>query len=426
MPSATIVLVLCYILCRTDLDRHRIAGRESAWADIGPAVDQAPLGGGPMWELFGDSDYQFRVVSAVRAPSGGGLEVFGLAEDGSVWQNLSTTPSIDDWTGWSLFGRRPGSGRVFRGRGNPGLVSLGVNASWDGRLRVSGAASDGGAWLNAQTWAMDGWGGWLRFGVISNWRRRISILPDGWARFGDSAGLREVVVPSTGVSLMNVVFGLSVDDAVWINILDQVGHSERWRGWQEFGDGSLRLSALAIGRPDDLTIEAIGIRSDDNTVWRNSAHVYDLDQWSGWQPFGAPGDQFHAVASLRTGGPDGSESDVFGLALDDTVWRRAPGGNAWARFGDPADLLSTITPIWNNGGIAVALAGTGPDYSTWHADLLPSGQWGPLQPFGSPSVGLRQLDFALDIDLRTHAFAIDPNGAVWHKSQTTPGTWPPP
>jgi hypothetical protein len=304
-------------------------------------------------------------------------------------------------------------------------VSLGVNASWDGRLRVFGAASDGGAWLNAQTWAMDGWGGWLRFGVISNWRRRISILPDGWARFGDSAGLREVVVPSTGVSLMNVVFGLSVDDAVWINILDQVGHPERWRGWQEFGDGSLRLSALAIGRPDDLTIEAIGVRSDDNTVWRNSAPVYDLDHWSGWQPFGAPSDQFHAVASLRTGGPDGSESDVFGLALDDTVWRRAPGSNAWVQFGDPANLLSTITPIWNNGGIAIALAGTGPDYSTWHADLLPSGQWGPLQPFDS-SVGLRQLDFALDIDLRTHAFGIDPNGAVWHKSQTTPGTWPPP
>ena len=75
--------------------------------------------------------------------------------------------------------------------------------------------------------------------------------------------------------------------------------------------------------------------------------------------------------------------------------------------------------------IAVGLAGAGPDYSTWHADLLPSGQWGPLQPFDS-SVGLRQLDFALDIDLRTHAFGIDPNGAVWHKSQTTPGTWPPP
>ena len=49
-----------------------------------------------------------------------------------------------------------------------------------------------------------------------------------------------------------------------------------------------------------------------------------------------------------------------------------------------------------------------PDYSSWRADLLPSGQWGPLQPFGSPSVGLRQLDFALDIDLRAHAFAVDP------------------
>lgn len=379
-----------------------------------------------MWELFGDSDQPFRVVSAVRAPRGGGLEVFGLAEDGSVWQNVSTTPSIDGWTGWSLFGRRPDPGRRFPGRSNPGLVSLGVNISWDGRLRVFGAASDGSSWMNGQTWAMDGWGRWLRFGAISNWRRRFSVVPDGWEQFGVVAeGLREVVVPSIGVSLVNVVFGLGVDDTVWINILDQY-QPERWRGWQEFGEGWLRLSSLAIGRPDDLTIEAIGIRSDDNTVWRNSARVYGLDQWSGWQAFGTPGDRFRAVASLRTGSFDGSESDLFGLALDDTIWRRAPGSSAWVRFGDPADVLSTITPIWNNGGLAVAVAGTGPDYSTWHADRLPSGQWGPLQPFGSPSDGLRQLDFALDIDVRTHAFGIDPNGVVWHKSQTTPGTWPPP
>jgi hypothetical protein len=43
MPGATIVLVLCYIVCRTDLYRHRIAGRESAWEAIAPAVDQSPV-----------------------------------------------------------------------------------------------------------------------------------------------------------------------------------------------------------------------------------------------------------------------------------------------------------------------------------------------------------------------------------------------
>jgi len=91
-------------------------------------------------------------------------------------------------------------------------------------------------------------------------------------------------------------------------------------------------------------------------------------------------------------------------------------GDVWAMAGGTIE----------HGGLAVAVAGTGPDYSTWRADLLPSGQWGPLQPFGSPGTGLRALDFALDIDLRTHAFAIDPNGVVWHKSQPTPGTWPPP
>jgi hypothetical protein len=72
------------------------------------------------------------------------------------------------------------------------------------------------------------------------------------------------------------------------------------------------------------------------------------------------------------------------------------------------------------------MAGTGPDHSAWHAALLPSGQWGPLEPFGSPSDGLRELDFAEETDFRMHAFGIATDGTVWHKSQTTPGTWPPP
>jgi hypothetical protein len=45
------------------------------------------------------------------------------------------------------------------------------------------------------------------------------------------------------------------------------------------------------------------------------------------------------------------------------------------RFGYPADLLNTLTPIWNNAGLAAAVAGTAPDYSAWHADRLPSGEW---------------------------------------------------
>jgi hypothetical protein len=276
-------------------------------------------------------------------------------------------------------------------------------------------------------WDPRGWGGWLRFGAIANWRRRLSVVPDGWTRFGVvSDGLREVVVGSDEHSLVNRVFGLGVDDTVWIKILDHPGHPEQWRGWQEFGDTGLHLSSLVIGRPDDLTTEAIGIRSDDNTVWRNSARVWELDQWTGWQPFGAPGDQFRAVTSLRTGIWDGSESDVFALALDDTIWRRAPSANAWVRFGAPHDRLRTITPIWGMNGIALGVAGTGPDYSTWHAALLPSGQWGPLEPFGWPSDGLQELEFAVDTNLRMHAFGVAADGTVWHKSQTTPGTWPPP
>jgi hypothetical protein len=33
---AAVVLILCYIFCRTVLGRHRLAGWESAWAAVGP------------------------------------------------------------------------------------------------------------------------------------------------------------------------------------------------------------------------------------------------------------------------------------------------------------------------------------------------------------------------------------------------------
>ena len=36
MAGAAVVLILCYIFCRTVLDRYRLAGWESAWAATGP------------------------------------------------------------------------------------------------------------------------------------------------------------------------------------------------------------------------------------------------------------------------------------------------------------------------------------------------------------------------------------------------------
>jgi hypothetical protein len=290
-----------------------------------------------MWELFGESDQAFRVVAAGKT-IGHRLEVFGLAEDGSVWHNEEN--AADDWTGWFPFGQRPVLRRIFPTRSTPGLLSLGVNRSWRTYLRVFGAAPDGDAWMNNRTWPSGRWRGWRRFGFVSDWWGRIGGFSDGWMRFGVvSQGLREVVVPATGAAY-HVVFGLGVDDTVWINP-ENVGAEEwrgdeRWFGWREFGEGLL-LSSLVIGRPDDITIEAIGI-APDNTIWRNSApyfNNFNLAQWSGWQPFGAPGDRFRAVASLRTGSWDGSESDVFALALDDTIWRRAPGSTDWVQSAPP-------------------------------------------------------------------------------------------
>jgi hypothetical protein len=62
-----------------------------------------------MWTLFGGTQ-PFRMVLAGLNVDGR-LEVFGLAEDDSVWHNLQMTPSVDDWTGWSPFGRSDLPGR---------------------------------------------------------------------------------------------------------------------------------------------------------------------------------------------------------------------------------------------------------------------------------------------------------------------------
>ena len=116
---------------------------------------------------------------------------------------------------------------------------------------------------------------------------------------------------------------------------------------------------------------------------------------------------------------------MSGLALDETIRRGVPGSNARVRFGDPVHVPSTITPIWNNGGIAVALAGTGPDYSTWLHTRSRQASGVRSSRSGRPSVGLGQLDFVLDIHLRPTP-SSSTERRRWDKSQTTPGLSPPP
>jgi hypothetical protein len=388
-----------------------------------------------MWELFGDSDRPFRVVTA-QTNTDGRVEVFGVAEDDSVWRNVENTPfpAGDDWTGWSPFVTRARQGppRLAQDQSIPGLRTLAVNSSWLGVMQAFGAAPDGSAWINEQiydeqTWpTFLRWTGWRPFGVGSRAQTWPFSLWRGWRRPGGGPeGLREVLVPGWTQNAPYVAFGLGFDDTVWIS--NQIYNPPylRWSGWRDFGEGSLTLSTLAFCQNDDYRLEVFGI-APDNTVWRNSASLLNLAQWSGWQPFGAPGDRFRAVTAVRVG-TDGSECEVFALAPDDTIWRRAPGSNAWVQFGDPADRLTTITSYWEyTHSLHNEVAGTAPDHTIWHAARLPSGQWGPLEPFGSSGDRLQQLTFVWSFFGRMHAFGTDSDGLVWHKAQPEPGTWPPP
>jgi hypothetical protein len=403
-----------------------------------------------MWASFGGSQ-PFRMVSADLNVDGR-LEVFGLAEDDSVWHNLQITPSVDDWTGWSTFGRSEfvwpfgrfwslvegglsRLGNLLPGGNSPGLGALAVHRGSFGHMGAFGVARDGSAWINRQGSPFFRWQGWRPFGFVPNPRTGpfgFGSNPQTRPPPGSPAGgLREVVVPSTGLGVP-LVFGLGVDDTVWINRSTRPYEPEVWSGWQQLGRGSV-FNSLTVGQPGTSTVEVIGI-DPDNTVWRNEAPiavdptrpVHPLDAqgglWSGWQPFGAPSDQFRAVMAL--GFPVTFTSEVFGLALDDTIWRREAGSTAWLQFGTPADRLSTIVPMISLAGVAVGVAGTAPDGTVWCADrAVPSGQWGPLQPLGSDRRQLRQLHVTRDNYARMHAFGADEDGNVWYQAQTTPGTW---
>jgi hypothetical protein len=397
--------------------------------------------GGPMWEFFGGPQ-PFRMVLA-ETNAEGRMEVLGLAEDDSVWHNEQTTPTVYDWTGWSPFGRsqllwpfgrgerlwsliESGLGRLgslFSGGSSPGLGTLAVHYGF-GRMAAFGVARDGNAWINRQVSPLRRWAGWQPFGFRPT-QGRIGPFgsdPNSSTRpqrppYG---GLREVVV---GSGLGHLVLGLGVDDTVWLNRATRPYEPVAWTGWKQLEPGSV-FSSLAIGQPDTSTIEIIGVASD-STVWRNEAPSSGaIDQWSGWQPFGAPGDQFRAVTVLGIGLLT-FDAEVFGLAPDDTIWRREPGSAAWVQFGTAADRLSTILPITSYSGVAVGVAGTAPDGTAWYADRdIQSGQWGPLQQLGSDRRQLRQFVLTRDAKHLIHAFGTDDDGNVWHQAQTTPTAWP--
>jgi hypothetical protein len=399
-----------------------------------------------MWTLFGGTQ-PFRMVLAGLNVDGR-LEVFGLAEDDSVWHNLQMTPSVDDWTGWSPFGRSDfawpfgwggrlwarGVGRLadlLPGGNSPGLGTLAVTRGAFGHWGAMGVARDGSAWINLQGTPFYRWPGWRPFGFVPNQRtgpfdtvrnpqtRRPPGSPAG--------GLREVVVAKTGSSVLLIV-GHGVDGTVWITFTTSPYEPPAWSGWQQLGRGSV-FSSLAFG-PGGRGVQVIGV-APDNTVWRNDStgSVTALDartgQWSGWRPFGSPSDQFRAITVLGYHPQTPNlGSEVFALALDDTIWRRDNVGNAWVQWGTPADRLSTIVPMILYGW-AIGMAGTAPDGTVWYADRdIQSGQWGPLQPMGSDRRQLRQFDMTPDPRARMQAFGTDDDSNVWYQAQTTPGTWP--
>ena len=396
-----------------------------------------------MWQYFGASR-PFRTVVA-ETNTDGRMEVFGLADDDSVWHNEQTGPVVDDWTGWFPFGRSDSVwpligrgtlfdsvlhrvGRILPGGASPGLATLAVCRHPFGQLAAYGIARDGSAWRNPQSGGLRRWQGWRPFGFVPD--------PSRWPQASTSTGLRDVFVgtPETALPLL---LGLDVDDSAWINRSPYVTGSQVWSGWQHLSPGSSFKSltiGTAIGGGDLIgtatgIVEVIGIALDD-TVWRNDVPQHGIalgsHPWSGWQPHGAPSDRFHTVTTLGFGVSAAFDSEVFGLALDDTIWRREPGGATWQRFGTAADQLNAILPIIpNTAGVAMGVAGTAPDGTLWFADRINvPGTWGPLQPLGSDRLSLRQFVLARDGASIMHVFATDEDGNVWHLPQNAQGVWP--
>ncbi|MFF0388378.1 hypothetical protein ACFYS8_06745 [Kitasatospora sp. NPDC004615] len=204
-----------------------------------------------------------RVATGVHAD--GRLEVFATMADGSVMNEVETSPG-GAWSGWYGFALA----------GAAKSVTTDVHA--DGRVEVFAVTPNGGMTNRVETAANGAWSGWNGFGPAG------TVTNAATARHAD--GRLEVFTVMNDGSITNEA---------------ETAPGGAWSAWNAFasygtakGDGS--PGALATGVHADGRVEVFAVTPNGGMT--NRVETNANGAWSGWNGFG-PAGTITAAATAR-------------------------------------------------------------------------------------------------------------------------------
>ena len=236
------------------------------------------------------------------------LELFAIANDGSLWQIWQTAPN-NGWANWSSHSAPPGVQLV----GGPAVA-----ASAGGRLELFAVGSDGALWHIWQTAPGDGW-------------------TNTWTSHGNPAGVQLTGSPTLAASADGrlELFAVGSDGALWH--IWQTAPDNGWVSWVSHGrPPGTRLAGsptLAVNSARRLELFAVG---SDGALW----HIWQTapsNGWSDWLSHGRAAGTGLATAPALAAGVDG-RLELF-IGGDDGatwhLWQTAPAGgwSSWLSHG---------------------------------------------------------------------------------------------
>jgi hypothetical protein len=292
----------------------------------------------------------------------GRLEIFGVGEDGALWQKWQVAPN-DGWSDWTALGTPAGGISL--------TVQVIVGRNQDGRQEVFAVGSDGNVWQIWQTAPNGGWSSWTTLGKPAKGIRRSDRITVG----SNADGRQQLFV-------------MGGDDALWH--IWQVAPNVGWSGWE------------SLGKPRDPGFSQPPKDRDlsDPLVQKNA---------DGHLEVFAPG--------------NGAFCNRWQEAPNSDAWRRE-GWNEKPKP-QPAVELTWLEAALNTGGRlanhleVLALGDDGALWHAWQIDTPP--HWSPWHSLASPPARIREADhltIGANQDGRLEAFVVGQDGAVWHIWQT--------
>ncbi len=217
-------------------------------------------------------------------------------------------------------------------------------------------------------------------------------------------------------------------DTVW-HALQTDPDRDDWTGWQPFGNpGNGAFGPAAWQRILEGTIEVV-VTGRDGSVWRRWQTETDPTGRSDWSSLGTPGgDGFLGSPALRQN-VDG-RLEVFIMREDGSAWhcwqRTAGSEGAWSSW-HPFDLPHGQAPS----PLAVAIDTTnrleafvtvvrGGESAMWHRWQTVAGHgWSDWSSLGTPGSGREPGVPVLgqNADGRLELFTVTGDNAVWHRWQ---------